>query len=501
MPEELKYNVTVLDPATGHPRLFRKGEQYTDGTTGIPTWAATLMLNDDLWVDGTAPFDPPPDSSGAIAITDTFVVGSQAAMLALVAQTGDIAVRTDESATYVLQGDDPTAIGDWLELPSAAGAASIAELTDVDLTTYGLEDYFVLIHAAGVWYSSPLTLDLIKGAYQFDTNLSLLEGDVLAFDPTLGDDGKFAAVGKRVAADGVYDAATTDVLKSRTADQIFPRFTLNADGKMELGSGAAAGDVTLYRAEPGVLGVDTVGADGSQALFMGDANGAILYINRKNADGIVGISGDWPFRIKGPGGNKPSLILKNNNSGETVNILEIRNQDDVLLMAVTKAGVITNTDLDNRIAAAGGGALFLPASALSPGVGTPVLTTFDTFNTGWLLANGANAGVVGNFIAPSDSCTITAILANASGTGDGLATAFNMQIRRMDDGDLSGAAATWVAIGETYAGVPNGEVNHIEIAAAQALDEGKLYSFRFYRDTSDASSDSLHLLGFVIEPA
>lgn len=54
----------------------------------------------------------------AIAITDTFVVGSEAAMLALTAETGDVAVRTDESKSYILKGVDPSVLADWEELLS-----------------------------------------------------------------------------------------------------------------------------------------------------------------------------------------------------------------------------------------------------------------------------------------------------------------------------------------------------------------------------------------------
>lgn len=52
----------------------------------------------------------------AAAITETFVVGSQAAMLALTAQTGDVAVRTDLNKSYILQGSDPTVLAGWQEL-------------------------------------------------------------------------------------------------------------------------------------------------------------------------------------------------------------------------------------------------------------------------------------------------------------------------------------------------------------------------------------------------
>lgn len=52
----------------------------------------------------------------AIAIAETFVVDSQAAMLALSAQRGDVAVRTDENKSYILNADDPTVLANWVWL-------------------------------------------------------------------------------------------------------------------------------------------------------------------------------------------------------------------------------------------------------------------------------------------------------------------------------------------------------------------------------------------------
>lgn len=57
-----------------------------------------------------------------IAITETFVVNSQAAMLALTAQTGDVAVRTDLSKSFILAGSDPTVLANWQELLSPPNA-------------------------------------------------------------------------------------------------------------------------------------------------------------------------------------------------------------------------------------------------------------------------------------------------------------------------------------------------------------------------------------------
>ncbi|MDP9676284.1 hypothetical protein J2W97_002279 [Paenibacillus jamilae] len=75
-----------------------------------------------------------------IAVTDTFVVATQADMLALVAETGDVAVRTDLSKSYILKGADPTVLANWQELltpmspvQSVAGKTGVVTLTKADV--------------------------------------------------------------------------------------------------------------------------------------------------------------------------------------------------------------------------------------------------------------------------------------------------------------------------------------------------------------------------------
>lgn len=82
----------------------------------------------------------------AIAISDAFAVASQAAMLALNAQRGDVAIRTDLSRSFVLSTDSPSTLADWLELQTPADTVSsvntrtgavtgLAEQTDLDAHT------------------------------------------------------------------------------------------------------------------------------------------------------------------------------------------------------------------------------------------------------------------------------------------------------------------------------------------------------------------------------
>lgn len=52
----------------------------------------------------------------AVAITDTFTAASQADMLALSAQKGDICIRTDISKTFILTADGASTLANWKEL-------------------------------------------------------------------------------------------------------------------------------------------------------------------------------------------------------------------------------------------------------------------------------------------------------------------------------------------------------------------------------------------------
>jgi hypothetical protein len=58
----------------------------------------------------------------ATAIAEIFVVNSQSAMLALTAQTGDIAVRTDVSKSFILSQEPASTLGNWVELLSPTDA-------------------------------------------------------------------------------------------------------------------------------------------------------------------------------------------------------------------------------------------------------------------------------------------------------------------------------------------------------------------------------------------
>jgi hypothetical protein len=83
--------------------------------------------------------------SPTLVITDTFVVGSQAAMIALTAaEKGDVAVRTDVNKTFILTADPYSTLGNWQELltptnavTSVAGRTGAVTLSSTDISGLG----------------------------------------------------------------------------------------------------------------------------------------------------------------------------------------------------------------------------------------------------------------------------------------------------------------------------------------------------------------------------
>jgi hypothetical protein len=72
------------------------------------------------------PAGPPGGGSGFAP--QVFTVASQAAMLALAAHQGDIAVRSDTDKSFALATADPTQLANWTELLAASGAGAVTSV-------------------------------------------------------------------------------------------------------------------------------------------------------------------------------------------------------------------------------------------------------------------------------------------------------------------------------------------------------------------------------------
>lgn len=116
--------LTAADAAAARTAIGAGTSNLALGTTGTTAMAGnkTFAFTEITGTVSTAQLPP-------LAINDTSVVATQAAMLALTAQRGDMAIRTDNGRTYVLATDAPTVLADWKEITAGGAVLSVAGKT------------------------------------------------------------------------------------------------------------------------------------------------------------------------------------------------------------------------------------------------------------------------------------------------------------------------------------------------------------------------------------
>ena len=136
--------ITNLATATTSTDAINK--DYVDSKIGAANGIASLDAG------GKVPASELPD----IAISDTFVVVSEAAMLALTAEVGDIAVRTDVNKTFILKTAGASTLANWQEL-----------LTPTDAVT-SVDGQTGVVDLSGNYVN--VTGDTMSGALAMGTN-------------------------------------------------------------------------------------------------------------------------------------------------------------------------------------------------------------------------------------------------------------------------------------------------------------------------------------------
>lgn len=132
--------------------------------------AAKIASTEKGAANGVASLDSggkvPSSQLPALALVNVSVVASQAAQLALTAEEGDFAIRTDQSKTYIHNGGTAGSMADWSEVlaptgavSSVAGRTGAVTLTAADLASGELA-------AARIAGGSPATGDV--PTYQAD---------------------------------------------------------------------------------------------------------------------------------------------------------------------------------------------------------------------------------------------------------------------------------------------------------------------------------------------
>jgi hypothetical protein len=131
----------------------------------------------------------------AVAVTDTYVVGNTSSVLGLTqAGTGDVAVVTDISKSFILSGTDSSVYANWQELltppdsvlsvNNQTGAVSLGlnNLNNVDIS--GASTGEVLTYQSGTWSSVSIpTIEELNDIGDVDVS-GATTGQVLTYDGT-----------------------------------------------------------------------------------------------------------------------------------------------------------------------------------------------------------------------------------------------------------------------------------------------------------------------------
>lgn len=129
----------------------------------------------------------------ALALTEVYVVDSEAEMLALNAQPGDLAVRNDLSKSFILKQAPASTVTNWVELKTPADAVSSVN-GKIGAVVLGTDDI-----AEG---STNLYWTEARGTANFTTNFALANSTSLADSATL------VRTGDKIPATDITEDAT-----------------------------------------------------------------------------------------------------------------------------------------------------------------------------------------------------------------------------------------------------------------------------------------------------
>lgn len=246
-------HVAASDPHTQYALNSALAPVATSGAysalTGKPTIPATF---DDL--TGTVPTSALP----ALAITDTFTVATQVAMLALTAQRGDVAIRSDLVAAFILAAEPATTLANWVRLPTPVDAV---------LSVNGQTGVVVLA-------KGDVGLGAVANLAPADLPVSTATATALA--------GK-AGLGVTDALDDRLDAAETAITTKADATTTTAALATKADATTT--TNALAGKVALSLVDAkGDLIVGT--ADNALTRLAAGSNGFVLTVDSAQASGL-----------------------------------------------------------------------------------------------------------------------------------------------------------------------------------------------------------------------
>lgn len=220
----------------------------------------------------------------ALAITDIFEVGSQAAMLALTAQVGDIAIRTDLSKTFGLAAEPASTLANWKELRTP---------TDVVQSVAGL---------TGPIAAAALKTALVLG--KGDVGLGAVDNTSDANKPVSA--AQALAINARATAAQGAKADTAvqpaQIREKLTSDRTYYVRTDGSDSNTGLANTAGGALLTIQKAWSVVLGLDLAGFSVTISVAAGTYTSG-LSVTSWPVGGNVTLSGAGAATILSTAGN------------------------------------------------------------------------------------------------------------------------------------------------------------------------------------------------------
>lgn len=122
--------LTAADAAAARTAIGAGTSNLAIGTSGSTAMVGnkTFAFSEITGILGTSQLPP-------LAINETFAPANQAAMLALTAERGDVAIRVDTGKTYILATDSPSTLADWKQITAVGDVTSVAGRTGVVVLT------------------------------------------------------------------------------------------------------------------------------------------------------------------------------------------------------------------------------------------------------------------------------------------------------------------------------------------------------------------------------
>lgn len=236
-----------------------------------------------------------PNQLPALAITDTFVVASQVAMLALTAEVGDIAVRTDLNKSFILKTAGATVLANWQELLTPTDSVTSVFGRSGTVTAQSNDYTFAQIG------STPTTLSgySITDAQPINANLTTISGltptndDVMQYKSGAWANRTIAQLKSDLSLSGTNTGDQTNITgNAGTATALETARAINGvsfDGTSQITVTAAAGTLTGTTLNATVVtsSLTTIGTVTSGGLGSGASVGAVTMSLGSDANGDI----------------------------------------------------------------------------------------------------------------------------------------------------------------------------------------------------------------------